>query len=209
MVGRENEPSRVEVWMAMADHFLDTETRHTIPLTAMCCLDAGLSVRQAREAWCYEVSPAVGFNLWTVAGQWGGWDRDWLVTSIADIARRSKATAGIARWMRYRFRVQGLHGVWIAIARSMELLSGFDDPAQRRRTARDLYSLARHYVDFGSRDDSAISETDLVRLRALFPDPLLHLMHPAMLRRERSSGARRVRVALGIESSRGSNQGAS
>jgi hypothetical protein len=47
------DPKRIEVWVAMADHFLDTETRHDIPLTAMRCIDAGMTFSEARRVWRY------------------------------------------------------------------------------------------------------------------------------------------------------------
>jgi hypothetical protein len=51
--------------------------RQDLPLTALCCVEAGLSAAQARQVWQFEVSPAVGFNLLSVAGEWAYWDEDW------------------------------------------------------------------------------------------------------------------------------------
>jgi hypothetical protein len=68
MLDANEDTARIEVWLDMANHFLDTETRQAIPLTALCCLKAGLSVAAAREVWCFEVSPVVSCNLWNVAG---------------------------------------------------------------------------------------------------------------------------------------------
>lgn len=58
MFGVHEDPQRVDVWVAMADHFLDTETRHELPRTALACLEAGLSAAEARDVWYYEVSRA-------------------------------------------------------------------------------------------------------------------------------------------------------
>jgi hypothetical protein len=85
MLNGVEDPRRIEVWLAMADHFLDTETRHDIPLTAMRCVEAGLSVAEARDVWRYEVSPAVWPNGWSVAGEWDFWEREWLLGTIQEV----------------------------------------------------------------------------------------------------------------------------
>src|SRR5262245_32653384 len=140
-------PPHVEVWVAMAEHFLDTETRHDIPLTAMRCLEAGLSPDQAREVWCFEVSPAVAFNAWDVAGEWAAWDRQWLVQRIGELRKIWSNQPGPIQWCLYRARVHFLHGVWVAIERCMEAIA--EVSAERREPmSKDLSFLARHYFDF-------------------------------------------------------------
>ena len=67
-----NDTNRVDVWEAMADHFLDTETRQDLARTAWRCVQAGLTVEQAARIWRDEICPAVGWNLWQVAGEWAG-----------------------------------------------------------------------------------------------------------------------------------------
>src|SRR5688500_807381 len=108
---------RIEAWVAMAEHFLDTETRQEIPMTAPRCVQAGLSTEQARLVWQYEVSPAVAFNVWDIAGEWAGWDRDWLVDRIIRLRRRRLGRPGPLSWLRYRLRVHFLHDVWLSIGR--------------------------------------------------------------------------------------------
>lgn len=120
MDDREPAEKRVAVWMAMAEHFLDTETRESIPRTAEVCVQAGLSVAQAREIWQHEVSPALYANLWSVAGEWAGWDEPWLVQRIRASRRRLRGPLG---YLVYRAQVQGLHDVWLEIERCMEARS--------------------------------------------------------------------------------------
>ena len=76
MIETSEKPSRIDVWVAMADHFLDTETRHDIPFAALRCVEAGLSSVEARSVWQHEVEPAVRFNVWDVAGEWACWDKE-------------------------------------------------------------------------------------------------------------------------------------
>jgi hypothetical protein len=190
-----DDPNRADVWVAMADHFLDTETRHDIPLTAMRCIDAGLTIAEAREVWCYEISPAVSFNVWSVAGEWAGWDRAWLIERADRLRRRWTNAPGTARWLRYRIRVHHMHGVWVAIERCMEVLLRVDDPAERQRAALDLASLARHFFDFCP-NDCALGEEAMTRLKSLYPEPFGRIMQPALVPREGSAAHDRVKAAL-------------
>lgn len=191
-----DDPRPIEVWAAMADHFLDTETRHDIPLTAMRCIDAGLTVTGARKVWRYEVSRAVGFNVWDVAGEWAGWDREWLVERTDRLRRRWDNFPGTARWLRYRLRVHLMHGVWVAIERFMEVLVTFQEHADRKRASMDLASLARHYFDFCPDDYGRLGEDDIARLRALYPEPFRRAMRPALIPGESIAADRRVQTAF-------------
>lgn len=190
-------PRLVEVWVAMADHFLDTETRQDIPLTAMRCVEAGLSVAEARDVWRYEVSRAVGFNLCDIAGEWAYWNREWLVERIERLRRRWDNTPWTARTLRYYLRAGIMDGVWRAIARHMEALLGFEGHEARAQAASDMAMLARHGFDFCPADFGALPEDTLERLRALFPDPFMHAMAPAFVTPvEEGVARRRVKAAL-------------
>ena len=186
---------RVEVWVAMAHHFLDTETRHELPWTALRCVEAGLSVHEARDVWRYEVSPAVAFNLFDVAGEWAGWDREWLVERIERLRRRWDNAPGTLRWLRYRLRVHVAHGYWVAIERCLQVLLSWPDPEQRRQAAADLAWLGRHYFDFTRSDDTTIDPERTARLRALYPEPFRRAMQPVTYGEGRAAH-QRVAAAL-------------
>ena len=192
-------PRRVAVWVAMAEHFLDTETRQDIALTALCCVEAGLTPNQASDVWRYEVSPAVSFNLWDVAGEWAGWDRDWLVQRIERLRTNWHNRAGTCGALRYRLRVHCMHGVWMAIGRCMEALVSVPTGDGRRQLARDLTFLARHYFDFGPGDLAALDSGEQQRIRALYPEPFQRIMAPALVPGEAKAADGRARSALHLE----------
>lgn len=187
---------RVAVWVAMADHFLDTETRHDIPLTAMSCVRAGLSTRDARYVWQYEVSRAVGFNVWDMAGEWAAWDRDWLVARIERLRKRWDNRSGTFRWLRYRIRVHLMHDVWLSIERCMDALLALSVSEEREHMARDLAFLGGHYFDFCPKPFSAVTPDERARICRLYPEPFVRLMSPATFRGEALDADRRVRTAL-------------
>lgn len=161
----------------MADHFLDTETRHDIPLTAWRCVVAGLSVAEARRVWDCEVTPAVGFNLHDIAGEWAMWNRDWLIETIE--RERSEQPA----------HDRAKDGTWSAIERCIEAIAVMPSAAAREQTARDLHALARAWFDFlPPVPDDAQRE----RLRALAPEPFRSLVAPATYPDELADAERRL-----------------
>jgi hypothetical protein len=195
MIELNEDPRRVEVWEAMAEQFLDTERRHEIPLVALSCLEAGLSVAEARNVWRYEVSPAVWGNAWNPVGEWAGWDRDWLVETIQRERKRWLNRPGLIGWLIYRLRVHFMHSIWRAIELCMSLLLELP-PDERARTAWALAGLARHFFDFCPDDPARFDPSARERLRALFPESFCCVMAPALLGTERKDADRRVRDAL-------------
>jgi hypothetical protein len=185
----------IPVWLAMADHFLDTETRPDIPLTALLCVEVGWSCERARDAWRHEVSPAVAFNLWSVAGEWAGWDRNWLVERIERLRCRWHNRPGTLRSLSYRLRAPGMDGVWVAIERCMQILSPIDATPRRERTARALAFLARHYFDFCPQALPSTPE-DALGIRALYPEPFRSALRPALVAGEEAAAEARLQALL-------------
>src|SRR5262249_45076671 len=188
------DPRRIAVWVAMAEQFLDTESRQDIPLTAMRCVEAGLSVAETRHVWRYEVSPAVWWNVWSVAGEWDFWDSEWLGARIRDGRSNWSNRVDPLRWLFYRARVHFMHGNGVAIERCVAALLAAT-PDERESMSRDMAALARHYFDFCPDN---LAEQAREQLHALYPEPFRYIMAPATLSCERASTDRRVRAALGM-----------
>jgi len=179
----------------MAEHFLDTETRHEIPMTALACVEAGLDVDEAERIWQHEVAPVVAFNLFDVAGEWVGWDERWLVERIE--RQRASRSSRPCRWLRYWSSGGMNHGVWISIARCMERLLAHREVGKRRELALDLGILARHYFDFCARPLAELEPAQRGRLVELYAGPMLEVLGPALVSGEAPQAERRVRDALG------------
>lgn len=135
MLASEATDEHAAIWESMADHFLDSDTRDQVPHTALLCLRSGLSIEQAREIWRHEVTPAVCFNLYQVAGEWGAWDREWLLQRIAQKRRRGR---GWLANLLYRAEVGFNHAVWLQLESCMRLLSPLAD--QERAAMADVLS---------------------------------------------------------------------
>jgi hypothetical protein len=190
---------RIGVWESMAEHFLDSETRQDIPITALRCVQAGLSTDQARHIWKYEVSPAVGLNLWCVAGEWGAWDRDWLVQTIVRIRNQWARRPALCRWLRYRLRIDPAGGVWVSIARCMDALRMVPSASGREQMAKDLTFLARHCFDFCPDDLASLEPAARQRIRSLYPEPFRRIIATALVSREFAVTDERVRAVLAQE----------
>jgi hypothetical protein len=187
--------SREDAWDALAEHFLDTETRVWIPRSARICVAAGLSREEAFDAWAYEVTPALWSNAWSVAGQWAGWDRAWLVARIREVRERPSSVA----YAIYRVRAHALHSVWCAIAACIDALHA-TAPEGRDLLTDELRWLASQFFDFGAKapppegaSAAALGACYRATFRAIFA-PLV--VRAAPVRESVDEGERRVLRAL-------------
>ncbi len=75
------------VWAALSELWLDTELADDdLRRIAGAMRDSGYGLGELREIYLFEVAPVVFANLFTVAGEWAGFDQDWL---FAEAARRA------------------------------------------------------------------------------------------------------------------------
>jgi hypothetical protein len=98
----ENAPARTPVWVALSTLYLDTELldddyRHI----AGVAHKAGLSWAEVERINQDEVAPVVVYNLFSIAGEWAGFDEESFVAAI--ISRRKLPTLLGSRrlWVRF------------------------------------------------------------------------------------------------------------
>lgn len=188
----DHDPRLEPVWEAMAEHFLDTETRHDVPTTALRCLEAGLHEDDAFAVWCFEVTPVLWPNLWDVAGEWACWPRAWLLEQVAAARAARAREPGLLSRCCYHARIGASHAVWLAIAQSMALLAAVATD-QREAACAQLAALARCYFDFVPRP--LTDRTAAARWWRAFA-PVLASLSDA---REAAAGTARVEAALGTD----------
>ncbi len=74
-----NDPARESVWLALSELWLDTETTEaTISYIADTLVVSGFPLDELEAIYRFEVVPAVYSNALTTAGEWAGFDADWL-----------------------------------------------------------------------------------------------------------------------------------
>lgn len=80
--------------VALAELYLDTDVRDTLPRLAQRIVSSGLTRSQVEQLWRCQITPTVHWNLRSPAGEWAGFDRRWL---LAEVARR-REKPGIVAW---------------------------------------------------------------------------------------------------------------
>lgn len=97
--------SRLPVWQALSDFWLDTELQDfELEYIARVLADSPYSLEEIKDIHQFEVAPAVSANFLCVAGVWVGFDKDWLMTLCQGNALNRKKI-----WHRVRFGLQGAY----------------------------------------------------------------------------------------------------
>lgn len=78
---------RLPVWCALSDLFLDTEQRdEDYRAIARTLNESGYGKAELRQILDEEVAPAFAFNLFDIAGDWGGWTE----AQVLDLVTRAQ-----------------------------------------------------------------------------------------------------------------------
>lgn len=87
---------RKPVWTAFSEFWLDTELEDSdLKRIARVAASSGYSLAELRDIYFYEVAPVVSANMLTVAGEWLGFDEDWLHTEARERAEHRSL------WLRF------------------------------------------------------------------------------------------------------------
>lgn len=89
---------RVPVWRALSDLYLDTDVTMFHEHIAETLADSPFPLDALRDILLEDVHPALYGNLLIVAGEWAGFEDEWLLPRIAEVRRRP-------RWRRRLTRV--------------------------------------------------------------------------------------------------------
>jgi hypothetical protein len=99
------EAERAPVWLALSEFWLDTEQSDDFMDTLVEVVAATpFTTDELRRIHSREVSPAVWHNVLDMAGEWAGFDAEWLFLRCAENARRSGSLrATVTRALRSPF----------------------------------------------------------------------------------------------------------
>lgn len=173
--------------MAMADQFLDTETRTWIPGAALTFVEAGYSAREAERIWRFEVTPVVSQNLWVVAGEWAGWDEEWLSERAGRLQGRGPRLGWLSH-LNYRLCVLGLHRHWVAMEKCAALLQPLPED-RRRALCAELTGLAELFFDFCAGQPPRLDAAGKDALRRLYEETFLPIFAPLVVCGEEGDGS--------------------
>jgi hypothetical protein len=79
-----DELDRRPVWDALQTFWMDSDANLDLTRVAELCANSKYSLADVEEIYWNEVRPAVRFNLVSLAGEWAGFDIDWLAQRIID-----------------------------------------------------------------------------------------------------------------------------
>lgn len=109
--------ARMPLWCALSELFLDTEMQvQDYEAVARAARAGGFSVEQVRDILAREVFPAFAFNLMSVAGEWTGFDPDFVRARILRTLKHPGATWLLSRGLRTRLLAQE----WPRVRAAME-----------------------------------------------------------------------------------------
>ena len=98
--------TRVALWEAFSEFFLDTELDEAVyEHVARVVRASGVTRLEAEAVLWNEVFPVLHRNLQSVAGEWAGWSREWLVANI-------RPSQGVARRTGPTILVEEVQGCW-------------------------------------------------------------------------------------------------
>jgi len=82
---------RVPLWEAMSTLWLDTELQdYNFAYIAGRMIESGYSPEQLELIFTTEVAPICGWNMYSVAGVWDGFDERWLSEEILKNIRKQE-----------------------------------------------------------------------------------------------------------------------
>lgn len=89
------------VWLTLSEFYLDTElSTHDFERLAEIFKRSGLGLEEIRAIDLYEVFPVLQPNLLSVAGEWAGFEEDWL---FAECQKRRNKRKNLIYRMRCSF----------------------------------------------------------------------------------------------------------
>lgn len=86
----QDQADRRPIWDALQTFWMDSDPNLDLTRVAELCANSKYSLSEIEEIYWNEVRPAVRFNLFSVAGEWAGFDIDWLAQRIVRVHRFGK-----------------------------------------------------------------------------------------------------------------------
>lgn len=161
------------LWSALADHFLDTETRHWLPRTARVAIESGLDWPGVERELRCRVGPVAAPNLLDIAGEWAGFPEDWLFARIRDSQGETEVSRKILNEMTPHWEALRRFYVHLSAGGDLPVLEGLAALALERDWTR-CYRLFDHLEVFLERPWSEVCAAQALVQEAYRP----LLVHP-------------------------------
>lgn len=103
--------ARLPVWEALSEFFLDTELEdQDYQRISKTLASSPYSIQEIEDILRFEVYPVLIWNLRSIAGEWAGFDREWLGEQIKPrLDKRPKIRMPVLQWGMVRDH-------WVAVS---------------------------------------------------------------------------------------------
>jgi hypothetical protein len=136
---------RRQLWSAMSDLYLDTEVRWDLPWLARRMAESDFSRTELERIFKFEVTPVVHGNMLDVAGEWAGFQDEWLFQAIEAHLPKTNAMSNAALERRYA-KQKHAHQDWLATLEFYDVLQEL--PREEWLEHQQIWSaLARFYFE--------------------------------------------------------------
>lgn len=196
MLSPEEVAKRRKLWLALSELFLDTETRRSFPGIVQVARDSGYSWKQIESIFWNEVTPAVGYNLFEVAGDWAGFPEEWLVAEITGLLSRGPNLCSNLRGVAVRPLLKptlaGLRRMYDSYPSHLALLNAEDPQGQQAMSAMaDLFLEKNWSKAIGLwRYSKVLSNFTQPTLDRCWQDCIAHSLEPLLSRYNESDPKR-------------------
>jgi len=97
---------RRPVWTALSELWLDTEIQERdLERIARVMADSGLTIEELHDIYKLEVAPVVSTNALSVAGEWTGFNEDWLCSEIIKNLEQKQRPSRLWNWLPFTRRL--------------------------------------------------------------------------------------------------------
>lgn len=86
---------RMPLWSALGELYLDTQSDLNVPFIVRTAKAGGFTAAEVEQILLWEVRPALYENLLSMAGEWAGWDQNWLRGQILETMQRRPPPLGL------------------------------------------------------------------------------------------------------------------
>ncbi len=96
---------RLRIWVVLSEFYLDNELQESdYDYIYSVLKNSGLTIKKLKEIDLYEVFPTLQLNLNSIAGEWAGFDEEWLrETCSRNYRRRNNFFFRSFTWLRNLF----------------------------------------------------------------------------------------------------------
>ena len=91
MISQDEISKRKPVWLVLSEFYLDTELRDAdFQRISKILKESGYSLKELKRINYEEVAPVVSPNTYSVAGEWTGFNEEWLIEEIVKTITQGK-----------------------------------------------------------------------------------------------------------------------